>query len=83
MESGQRLEEAVRAVAMESEWQLPKTHPCRRRFVTVVEGPKGADGAWQDMDEKERGHYSAAPAGGIPAGSYYAEVLRSIEEGAE
>ena len=80
MISGQRLEEAARAIAMESEWKLPKTHPVRLRFVKAEKKPIGADAAWKDMDDEERGFYSAAPAGGIPAGSYLAEVLESIRD---
>ena len=70
--SARRLDDAFRAVAAETEWKLPKSHPARRRHSKQVEVL--ADNAdWYGMDEAQRRKYSPRPAG-LSHGSYYDEV---------
>lgn len=64
-ESAGRLEQAYRAIAADTEWKIPKSHPARRRFSTQVEALSG-EGRWHDMGPEERLAYSPMPPGPYP-----------------
>ena len=74
MESGQRLEDAVRECNNDSEWKLPKHHPGRAWRAPVAAKPPGADASWLGMSEGERAALMP-PRAGEPPG-----YMRAVED---